>query len=391
VRFLHTADWQIGKPFARIADERKRSLVQQERVEAIKRIGRLAAERGAELVLVAGDVFDSSSACRADVSSLCSTLGQLGVPVVVIPGNHDAGGPGSLWRQEFFSRERAQLAPNLHVLLDPLPLELDSAVILPCPLVYQAAVGDPTEWLRDPEVWRRLPAGKPRLLLAHGSVQSFSREWDDEDESAGQTNLIDLTRLPQDEIDYVALGDWHGTKQVGDNAWYSGTPESDRFLKGGGHDPGNVLMVEARRGSPPLVEKVPTGRLRWTQISFDFSEDAALEAFESRLALALERRANEDLLRLALGGSLGLESANRLRQILESLEARTLWLKLEDRTRVAPSEDEIRALTESAADPLVAQVAGRLAERAAGDDPEGALARVALRELHSVYLQERAP
>ena len=35
-RFLHTADWQIGKPFAGIRDPHKRSLIQQARIEAIK-------------------------------------------------------------------------------------------------------------------------------------------------------------------------------------------------------------------------------------------------------------------------------------------------------------------------------------------------------------------
>ena len=43
--FIHTADWQIGKPFAGIGDAHKRSLVQQERGEAIRRIGCEEAKR----------------------------------------------------------------------------------------------------------------------------------------------------------------------------------------------------------------------------------------------------------------------------------------------------------------------------------------------------------
>jgi hypothetical protein len=43
--FIHTADWQIGKPFVGIADAHKRSLVQQERIEAIERIGREEVKR----------------------------------------------------------------------------------------------------------------------------------------------------------------------------------------------------------------------------------------------------------------------------------------------------------------------------------------------------------
>jgi DNA repair exonuclease SbcCD nuclease subunit len=38
MRFLHTADWQIGKPYRQISDEQKRFKLQQERLNAIGRI-----------------------------------------------------------------------------------------------------------------------------------------------------------------------------------------------------------------------------------------------------------------------------------------------------------------------------------------------------------------
>jgi hypothetical protein len=47
ITFLHTADWQIGKPFASIADAAKRARVQQERIEAIRRIGGVVRARRA--------------------------------------------------------------------------------------------------------------------------------------------------------------------------------------------------------------------------------------------------------------------------------------------------------------------------------------------------------
>jgi hypothetical protein len=40
-RFLHTADWQLGKPFAGIVDAQKRALVQQQRMEAVRALGRI--------------------------------------------------------------------------------------------------------------------------------------------------------------------------------------------------------------------------------------------------------------------------------------------------------------------------------------------------------------
>ncbi len=390
MRFVHTADWQIGRPFAHIRDPHKRSLARQARVDAIERIGAVARDGGAAFVLVAGDLFDSPSADKATVSAACSAIGKVGLPVLAIPGNHDHAGPGTLWDQEFFRREQAQLAPNLAVLLKTGPYELDQAVILPCPLMRRSGAVDTTEWLRSSQAYEGLPQSKPRIVLAHGSTQVFTGEVDGEDGGGYLSSVIELEQLPDAEIDYVALGDWHGTRQVGSKAWYSGTPEPDRFPKGGEYDTGNILMVEVERGCAPAVSRIHTGRLTWTELSFDLTDDSALPGLERRLSSLLGQRANEDLLHLHLTGSLGIEASNRLDSIYESLEARLLRVKLDDRIFLAPTRGEIEDLTRGGADPLIARVAAQLVERAAGSDEDAVIAHLALRELHAVCEQERA-
>jgi len=383
MRFLHTADWQLGKPFAGIGDPQKRALVQQERFQVIRRIGEAAKAHQAEFVLVAGDLFDSSTASKATVSAACSAIGQLVIPVVVIPGNHDHGGPGGIWQQSFFQREQASLAPNLRILLKPEPVELDSAWIFPCPLLRRAECNDTTAWLRSPEAFSGCSNGKPRVVLAHGSTQGFTSQSDEEDSDSAATNQIDLPRLPEAAFDYVALGDWHGTKQVTPTAWFSGTPELDRFPKGEGHDQGNVLGVVAERGQPPTVTPFRTCRLGWHQLAFDFAEDSSLLICQERLENLLGQRANEDLLRLELTGSLGVQVASRLEQLIESLQARLLRLKLTNKVVVAPNAEEIQALTQRPSDPLIARVASQLVARAGGSDETAASARIALRELYA--------
>ena len=219
MRFVHTADWQIGKPFARISDPRKRALVNQARVAVVGRIGRVVEEQGAEFVLVAGDLFDSPSVDKATVSAACGAIGRIPVPVIAIPGNHDHAGPGSIWEQEFFMREREQLAPNLVVLTEPGVYRIKSAFILACPLRARTGWADPTEWVRTPETWvpsegtggsRGEAEGEaggfgsrdgvegPRIVLAHGSTQVFVGRCDDEDEleRTSGSGFIDLTRCP---------------------------------------------------------------------------------------------------------------------------------------------------------------------------------------------------
>ena len=381
-RFIHTADWQLGKPFAGIEDPGKRALVQQERLNAIERIGQVAKAHGAEFILVAGDLFDSVTPTKDTVAAACSAIGQLDLPVYAIPGNHDHGGPGSLWEQRFFLAQRESLAPNLQVLLKAEPIELDTSILFPCPLLRRAECTDPTAWIGN------LPrsvdeSSKCRIVLAHGSTQSFSGNFDDEDLRSSSTNRIDLSRVDTTKFDYIALGDWHGQKQVGEKSWYSGTPEVDRFPKGDSNSPGHVLEVIASRGSTPEVIPVRTGRLGWHEIVFDIADDAALTQLRQHVEGVIQGRARADLLRLDLSGSLGIGAAAQLEDFLESLSARVLRIKLTNRTTVAPTPDEIDALTRRVSDPLIARVASQLVLLAAGADARAAVARTALRELHT--------
>ena len=387
-RFIHTADWQLGKPFARIDDNRKRSLLQNERIAVLQRIAQAVLHTQAQFVLVAGDLFDSPNADKSTVAAACAAIGSMKVPVLVIPGNHDHGGPGSLWEQDFFLSESGHLASNLQVLLKPEPVELPHALILPCPLVRRRESTDPTAWIRslDPALLAGA-AAKPRIVLAHGTVQVFGAttgaDSEDDDDVAGLSNFIDLSRLPMADLDYVALGDWHGMKQVGTNAWYSGTPELDRFQKGEDHRPGHILAVTASRGQPAHVQVESTGGIRWHQLDFDLAGDDALATLRQRMDDLVGPRVDKDLVRLSLTGSLGIEASRQLERLYDSWEARLLRLKRHDSIRIAPSPEEIEALTRRAADPLISWVAASLVARVAAGDDSAPVAALALRELHA--------
>lgn len=378
--FIHTADWQLGKPFASVRDEAKRHRIRQQRLDSARDLRDIILRTDAAFVLVAGDLFDSSQTDRATVSAACAAIGALSVPVLVIPGNHDHGGPGTIWEQEFFKREQQQLAPNLRVLLSPEPVILENAVILPAPLLRRHEPGDPTTWMR--ELPAEIPANLPRIVLAHGSIHGFGAAPDDDDDAPAIPNWLDITRLPAAELDYLALGDWHGTLQVAAHAWYSGTHEIDRFPKGDSNAPGHVLSVTVTRGGPPQVEKIPTTRLRWREISFRFADDSAVDTFSKHLDDAIPHP-GDHLLRLSLDGSLGIAASARLDRILESWDARLLRLKLANDVAIAPTDEEINALTQRADDPLVATVASRLVAAMQGESEDAAIARLALRELHA--------
>jgi len=388
MRFIHTADWQIGKPFAGVPDSEKRARLRQARIEAVSRVGEVAREERSRFVLVGGDVFDTSTPDKGTVSAACHAIGSIGIPVFAISGNHDHAGPGTIWKQEFFLREQRQLAPNFRLLDAPQPVEHEGVIILPCPLVRRQESDDVTAWLHGDASRTSLPCDKPRIILAHGSTQGFTSVSDGE-ETPGQANLIDLSRLPAADFDYIALGDWHGTKQVAPHAWYSGTPELDRFMKGGDYDPGNVLSVEVTgRGTVPAVTRVRTAQFGWHDLDYTLVGDGSISHLETTMADVVGSRVQQDLLRLSLCGKVGFEGDRRLRVILESLEARLLRVKLENMVQVLPSDDEIRQLTQRPGDPLVSAIAGRLWKTISDGGSDSDRALRALRELYVAITTE---
>ena len=385
MKIIHTADWQIGKPFGSIADPDKRAAARKARIDAVDRVAEHARAHDVDAVLVAGDLFDSTGPERGAVLQTCAALGRIPCPVIVIPGNHDHGGPGSVWHQEYFRDALQQYAPRVIVALEPAPITLPGAVVFPCPLLRRSESFDATAWLRDGEVLRTAPVGTARIILAHGTVLDFSGAASDAfitDEDADVGNVLDLAALPRTELDYVALGDWHGRRQVHAKAWYSGTHEPDRFPKGVDYAAGSVLLVDVQRGQAPVVQPLPSGTLHWHVVERALHGADAVADLRAHLFAYLGARVQEDLIDLRLTGSISLTARAVLDAVLAEFDALLLRFDVDDRTVLEPSDAEIEALTQRAADPMLARIAARLHEemRAGGADADDA--RLALRELH---------
>ena len=166
-RFVHTADWQLGKQFANIPGDAGAAL-RDRRIETVKAIGRLAAERGADAVLVAGDAFDANAVAERTLIRMLEALKEFPGDWVFIPGNHDPALADSAWTRLL----RRELPANVHLALEPetlLPLAGGQAIVLPAVLQRRHEIDDLTAWFDRAET----PEGAIRIGLAHGSVPEF--------------------------------------------------------------------------------------------------------------------------------------------------------------------------------------------------------------------------
>ncbi len=368
LKIIHTADWQLGKPFGRFPPETSAALTEA-RLDAIDRIAAVASEHGAAHIIAAGDVFDNVDPGDRMVMQALSRMERAKVTWWLMPGNHDHARPGGLW-----SRVR-RLAPSQVKIVDtPEPIEiLEGAWLLPAPLEHRKTAADPTASMVD----MATPPGALRIGLAHGSITAFG--------AAGESaNLIPPDRACSAGLDYLALGDWHGFLTVGDRTAYSGTPETDRF---GREEPGACVAVEARQGAIPKILRVATGRYRWLSRHWDVS---TVEDLRRELAtLRSEARPNDVLLSVKLSGVASL--ANRV-AIVAELEGRMAHelrhLDLDAGGLVAkPTQEDVARIDVQGA---LAGAAATLQARADEGGPDAGVAAAALERLYVEAMRSTA-
>jgi DNA repair exonuclease SbcCD nuclease subunit len=364
VRLLHSADWQLGKTFANIPGDAA-VLLREARLDAVRRLARIAAERRVDAVLVAGDAFDTNQVADATLHRALEAMEAYPGPWLLLPGNHDAYLAECVWTR----LERMDRRANLHAFAKPEPLPLldGRLVVLPAPLTARRTLDDLTAWMDAAPT----PAATLRVGLAHGSVAERLPA------AAEAPNPIAADRALRARLDYLALGDWHGTLEIAPRTWYAGTPEPDRFLQ---NEPGHALLVELDGpGLPPRVERMRTAGYDWRIAEVTLAGEAEASVTLER-ALAAFGEPARTLVALTLKGHVGLAGRAAVDALLERWRARLCHLEVDDAgLLVAPEPGDLADL---AADGIVREVARRLSLRAVeGSGEDRALAELALRRL----------
>jgi DNA repair exonuclease SbcCD nuclease subunit len=358
-RLLHTADLQIGRKYSQFASEDAVAIA-EERTAVVGRIAQLAAQRQVDAVLVAGDVFDLQTVPERVIRKLFSIMAEFAGPWVVIPGNHDAALAESVWTRA----QRLNIVPtNVHLALKPGVIELTSCkvAVLAAPLTQRHTYTDTTSFFdtaSSPDDWLRIG-------LAHGSVAGLLPE------DIDSANPIAADRCASARLDYLALGDWHGFKQVNERCAYSGTPEQDRFR---GNEPGYCLIVEVKAGQPPKVEPVRVGRYRWHQREYT----VAVESDIDLICSALDEFDADDIAQVRIDGRTNLSGQRRLTEALAKAHARMRSLTHDTiDLRLLPTAEDIATLR---ADGYLAEVIAELqeAQRDGAPDSQARVAREAL-------------
>jgi exonuclease SbcD len=218
MRFLHSADWHLGKTLCgtSLLDDQAHAL---EQVEAMVRDTRPHA------LVVAGDLYDRAVPAREAVSLLDGFLNRvvrdLGVPTLLIAGNHDS--PERLGFASGFLRERGLfVAGPLSGDAEPVVLGDTAFHLLPYADPSAARFAFQQEGLHSHQevlqaqvarALARQPKGRHAVAVAHAFVRGGLTSESELGLVVGGTGEVDAALF--DAFAYVALGHLHAPQAAG--------------------------------------------------------------------------------------------------------------------------------------------------------------------------------
>jgi DNA repair exonuclease SbcCD nuclease subunit len=292
LRLLHLADVHLG---ARHADLGDAAAAQRERqFGAFRSAVDLAIAEKVDIVLIAGDLFDSNTQPRRSVERVAAELKRLAaarIRTVIIPGTHDCYERASIYRT-YDLPALAGAGPDDDAVTVLTP-DRPSIHLATCDVVVHGPVfatkRAPHSPLRDLRVTHGEGATW-HVGMVHGSIAIPDKT--DRDEVVITKDEIAATGL-----DYLALGHWHSAQQgrAGSTTYaYAGAPEPVAVNQDGA---GSVLLVElvepgdASGDRHVRIEERRVGRTRFERVDLD----AAAVGSQPELVAALRARADPDL------------------------------------------------------------------------------------------------
>jgi exonuclease SbcD len=342
VKILHTADWHVGKVL------KGRSRLDEHRA-VLRELVATARERDVDLVIVAGDLFDTSAPTTEAQQLVLPALMALregGRDVVVLAGNHD--------NPQLFEVYRPLLGKlGLHVVgsfkrpdqggtlsftaRSGEPVRIAVLPFLSHRYVVRAAevlTGTAAEHNRDyaariAELIGALTAGfrndTVNIVTTHGTLPGGRFGGGEREAQSIFSYYFEPTAFPP-STQYAALGHLHRRQQLPGPCpiWYSGSPIAVDFGEEG-NLPG-ALLVDVAPGRPAVVEEVvfrSPRRLRTVRGTLEQLE--ALDPGDDWLRVIVEEKPRvglADQVRELLPGTVDVSLDERFRPVSAVREAR---------------------------------------------------------------------
>ena len=324
LKFIHAADFHLDSSFGALSAHQAASRRREGR-ELVQRLSNYVNNNGIDLVLLAGDLFDSGSIYAETKEQLAQALGQMEARVFIAPGNHDCYGRG--W-------EMTCWPDNVHIFHEN---RLDAVEIPEWNLVVHGAAFTAPEQPEGFLAGFTVPEdGMRHIAVLHGEVEGTQARYAPlrKEEIAGSG------------LNYLALGHIH--KRIEPQTFGKTVSAWPGCIEGRGFDElGEKGFYEGTLAEDGTVSLkfVPFARRRYEILEVDVTGQEVRAAIEA----ALPEETAQHLYRILLTGETDERGVN-VSALQEALEDRFYLLDIRDHTRMAEDiwaraeEDSLRGL-----------------------------------------------
>jgi DNA repair exonuclease SbcCD nuclease subunit len=279
LKILHTADIHLGAKFSGLGNK---GASQREQLRAtFKNVIATAINERVNIILIAGDLFDSNQQPQRNIDLVIEQFNLLGsnnIPVCLIPGTHDSFDSSSVYKKVDFEGR----CPNLKIFAD------ENISCKEYPNLDLTVYGKPNlsnrSYISPLKGLRRSTSTKFHIAMAHGSFYIPEKIVEDD-------HVFKLEEVEASGMDYLALGHWHRVYRCSEKlpAWYCGPPEwiPDQRERGA------VLLVSLSDSGEVKVEPKMLGLRDYDEPEIDMGGIQDLATLKARIS----EGANQNLVR----------------------------------------------------------------------------------------------
>ncbi|MFW6008732.1 MAG: metallophosphoesterase family protein [archaeon] len=326
LKIIHSGDIHIGLKFNNYPDYIQDKLIKA-RFDVIDTLVNKANERKANLLVIAGDLFDKHNISEKSVLKVINKFDRFsGDAILILPGNHDFDNGGvELWQKFRNNLSDKIILLNEKKVYDLKKFDLNVKVYAaPCDGKHSST--NNLSWIKNRNFIEQKMIGnenKYKIIVAHGALDGISPDMTDEYFKMSRDELKKL------EMDLYLLGHTHlpypfEKRVINRKIFNCGTPEPDgmNYSK-----KGNCWFIEIDKNNNIEAEQIKTGKFRFYDLDYEISNKEEFNKLKKQL---LKNKAKNKLVRIKLNGSIDEKLYRNKENIYKDLKKKLAYFKVED-------------------------------------------------------------
>lgn len=317
IKVVHCGDMHLDSPFSSVNQSDIKAALKKELISDFCKMVEFCRENQVDIILIAGDLFESSTPSDECVTAVISALSEFEGLVFITPGNHDPLIPGSVY-------DKVTFPENVYIFrsesLTPVHFEIKGCSICLAGFGFTSYSYYKNPLISDIE----FSPEQLNIICAHGDLYST-------DSSYAPISKSSISAIAPH---YLALAHIHKRSSIatiGNTAYSYCGSLSGRDFGETGEKGCYLLEFDSKKPAPPISCKfIPIGSRRYEEREFNIQLfNSANPIIQSLEGDCLEENCH---LRLIINGERNEQFNDILKNLEAGIEARVSYFEIVDNT-----------------------------------------------------------